>query len=104
MLDDEQNVQAAQEHGIDMEEVGRQDRLRLGVQERSPGEPRPRGHRVKAGVLEDPPDRRRRDLMAQADQLTVDAPYPQPGLSRAISSTSLRMAGAVRGRPGARRG
>jgi hypothetical protein len=30
--------------------------------------------------------------------------YPQPGLSRAISSTSARTAWAVRGRPGLRRG
>lgn len=30
--------------------------------------------------------------------------YPQPGLSRAISSTSARVADAVRGRPGVRRG
>ncbi len=30
--------------------------------------------------------------------------YPQGGLSRAISSASRRIAGPVRGRPGARRG
>ena len=39
VLDEEQHVQAAQEHGIDVEEVGRQDRLRLGFQERPPGLP-----------------------------------------------------------------
>ena len=38
VLDDEQQILAAQEHGIDME-VGRQDRLRPGLQERLPGEP-----------------------------------------------------------------
>ncbi len=37
MLDEEQHVQAAQEYGIDVEEVGREDRLGLGGQERLPG-------------------------------------------------------------------
>jgi hypothetical protein len=37
-----------------------------------------------------------------ADQLAT-GPQPQPGLSRAISSASARMACAERGRPGTRR-
>jgi len=41
MLDDEEHVQAAKEHGVDMEEVRRQDGLRLSIQERSPGLPGP---------------------------------------------------------------
>jgi len=36
-LNEEQHIQAAQEHGIDMEEVRREDRLRLSFQERPPG-------------------------------------------------------------------
>jgi hypothetical protein len=36
------------------------------------------------------PHRRRRQLAPKAGQLAVDAPVPQPGLSRAISSTSAR--------------
>jgi hypothetical protein len=39
-----------------------------------------------------------------AGQLAVDAPVLQPGLSRAISSTSARTDAAVRGRPGPQRG
>jgi hypothetical protein len=39
VLDEEQHIQAAQEHGVDMEEVRGQNRLRLGVQERPPGLP-----------------------------------------------------------------
>ena len=39
VLDEEQCVQAAQGQGVDMEEIGREDRLRLGVQERPPRPP-----------------------------------------------------------------
>ena len=37
------SVQAPQEHAVDMEEIGHEDRLRLGVQERPPGLPDRRG-------------------------------------------------------------
>jgi hypothetical protein len=39
VLDEEEHMQTAQEHGIDVEEVHGQDRLGLGLQERSPGLP-----------------------------------------------------------------
>jgi hypothetical protein len=61
------------------------------------------GARVDARLLEDLLHRRRRQLVSQAGRLAVDAPVPQPGLSRAISSASARTACAARGRPGARR-
>ena len=67
VLDEEQHVQAAQEHGIDVEEVRRQDRL--GIQERPPGLPGPPGCRVDADVLEDLPHRRWRELVSQADHV-----------------------------------
>jgi hypothetical protein len=104
VLDEEQHVQAAKEHGVGVEEVRGQDRLGLGVEERPPGLPGSPGRGIDAGVLEDLPDGRRRDLAAQASQLAVDAPYPQPGLSGAISSTSDRTVRSVLGRPGVRRG
>ena len=59
-----------------MEEVRRQDRLGLPGKERPPGLPRPPGSRVDAGVLEDLPHRRRRQLVSQPGQLAVDAPVP----------------------------
>jgi hypothetical protein len=74
MLDEEQHVQAAQERGIDVEEVHRQDRLRLGLQERPPGLSGSRRRWGDARVLEDPPHRGRRELVPKADQLTMDAP------------------------------
>jgi hypothetical protein len=36
-FDDEQHIQSAQEHGVDREEVARQDASRLSAQERPPG-------------------------------------------------------------------
>jgi hypothetical protein len=57
VLDEEQHVQPAQDHGAGLEEVHRQDRLRLGLQERPPGLPGPLGCRIDAGVLEDLPHR-----------------------------------------------
>jgi hypothetical protein len=57
---------------------------------------------VDAGGLEDLPDGRGRDLVPEAGQLAADPPVAQVGLSRAISSTSRRIAGPVRGRPGVR--
>jgi hypothetical protein len=57
VLDEEQHVQAAQQHRIDVEEVGGDDGLGLGLQERPPGLPQPGGGGVDAGALEDPPDR-----------------------------------------------
>ena len=104
VLDEEQHVQTAEKRGIDMEEVDGEDRLGLGLQERPPGLPGPPGRGIDARVLEDLPYCRRRERAAQAGQLAVDAPVSQRGLSRAISSTSARIACAVRGRPGARRG
>jgi hypothetical protein len=57
--DEEQHVQAAQEHGAGMEEVRRQDGLRPGLQERAPGLPGSPGRGVDAGILEDLLHRRR---------------------------------------------
>jgi hypothetical protein len=37
VLDEEQHIRAAKRHGIDVEEVRRQDGLGLGLQERPPG-------------------------------------------------------------------
>jgi hypothetical protein len=55
MLNEEQHVQAAQEHRVDVEEARGEDRLRLGLQERPPGLPGPSGCRVDVRLLEDLP-------------------------------------------------
>jgi hypothetical protein len=43
VLDEQQHVQTPQQHGIDVEEARREDRLRLGLQECPPGLPGPPG-------------------------------------------------------------
>jgi hypothetical protein len=48
VLDEEQYVQAAQEDGIDVEEVDGEDRLGLGLQARPPGLPGPPGRGINA--------------------------------------------------------
>jgi hypothetical protein len=74
VLDKEQHVQAAQEYGVDVEEVRGQDRLCLGSQESPPSLTGSLRRRVDARVLEDLPHRRRRQLVAQTGQFAMDAP------------------------------
>jgi hypothetical protein len=50
--DENSHIQAAPQHGIDVEEIGGEDRLRLGIQERPPGLPGPRGCGIDARVAE----------------------------------------------------
>ncbi len=58
VLDEEQDIQAAQEHRVDVEEVRRHDGVSLGGQERAPGRAAPVGCGVDSGVAEDLPDGR----------------------------------------------
>ena len=73
-LDEEQHVEAAQQHGVDGEEVRRDHGAGLGADERRPRRARPLRGRVPSGVAEDPPHRRRRDPMAELGEFAVDAP------------------------------
>ena len=74
VLEEEQHIQAAQEHGVDVEEVRCPDGLGLTGQERPPSLPGSPGRGFDARVLEDQPNRRRRDRVAKAGPLAVDAP------------------------------
>jgi len=106
VLDEEQHVQTAQEHGIDVEEVRGEDRRGLPGQERPPGLPGPPGRGIDTRVLEDLSHRRRRQLVSQPGQLAVDTPispawviprhlqHERPdGLSRGLPSWSAVGAG-----------
>ena len=97
VLDEEQHVQAPQEHRAGVEKADGEDRGGLPSQERSPGQASPSGRGVDARVLEDLPYRRRREFAAEAGQLAVDAAVTPGRLSRAISSTSAQ--GLRRARP-----
>jgi hypothetical protein len=107
VLDEEQHGQAAQEHSMDVEEVRGEDRRGLPGQERLPGQAGPSGRGVDARVFEDLPYGRRRDDIAEAGQLAVDAPIaPGRVIARHLqrqSTQRLRRAGppdsAARVRP-----
>ena len=73
VLDDEQHVEPAQEDGVDVE-VDCCDRLGLGGQELLPAGGCALRGGVDAGGLEDLPDSRGRDLVAEAGQLAADPP------------------------------
>jgi hypothetical protein len=78
VLDFHQDVEAAQENGVNVSEVDREDRLGLRGQELAPGRSAPSRSRIKAGLLEDRPDGGRGDLVAEAKQLAMDASVAPP--------------------------
>jgi len=55
VFDDDEDVEATQEHGIDLGEVDREDRMGLRGQELSPARTGPSGRRIEPRVLEDLP-------------------------------------------------
>jgi hypothetical protein len=57
VLDNNENVEAAQEDRIDVGEVDREDRVGLRRQELPPGRSRAAGSRIESRVLHDLPDR-----------------------------------------------
>jgi hypothetical protein len=73
VFDHEQDVEATEEDGVDVGEVDRENRLSLGGEELSPGRCRAQGSGVDAGVLQDLPDGGGGNVMAEADELAVDA-------------------------------
>jgi hypothetical protein len=103
VLDDDQGVDAPQQHGVRMDEIGREDAAGLRGQELLPGRARTAGRRIDPGVMQDLSHRGRRDPVAELDEFALHAPRPHIGLSAAMRSTSLRIAAAVDGRPGRRR-
>jgi len=98
VLDEEQHVQAAQEHGTGVEEVRGQDGLSLAGQERPPGLPGSPGCGAGACVVEDLPYGRWRDRVSQAGQLAVDTPVA-PGRIVPCHLQCQRAYGLRPGRP-----
>ena len=73
-LEDEERVDAAQQHGVDGEEVTCQHRVRLRAAELPPGRSGPAWCRVQTGPVQDVPHRRGSDAVAEAEEFAVDAP------------------------------
>src|ERR1039457_4381899 len=69
VLDDDQRVDAPQENGIDMHEIGGDDAAGLGCQELLPGRAGAAGRGIDPGVMQDLPYRGGGDLVAEPDEL-----------------------------------
>jgi hypothetical protein len=69
VLDHHEDVEAAQQDGVNMREVDREDRLGLRGEELPPGRAGASRRRIEAGGLEDRPRGGRGDRMAEADEL-----------------------------------
>ena len=78
VLDHYEDVEAAQEDGVDVGEVDREDRVGLRGQELPPARSGPAWCGVDAGALEVPPHCRRGDRVAEPDELAVDAAVAPP--------------------------
>jgi hypothetical protein len=80
VLDHDQDVEPAEEHGVDVGEVDREDRVGLRCQELSPGRSGPLRSGVDASGLEKLPHRGGGDRMAESDELAVDASVAPGGI------------------------
>ena len=78
VFDHDEDVEAAEEHGVDVGEVDREDGVGLRSEELSPGRSGPSRGGIEAGFLEDRPDGGRGDRMAEADQFALDSSVPPP--------------------------
>lgn len=76
MLDEEQDVVAAQEHCLNREEVARHDAGGLGSEELAPARPRPSRRGTQPDTGKQTADARRRRLQAKLGQLAADPPMP----------------------------
>jgi hypothetical protein len=98
VLDHDQGVDAPQQHGVHVDEVGGDDAAGLGGQELLPGWPRAAGRGIDPGVVQDLPDRGGRDRVAEPDQLALHPPVPPRGVLRRDADHELADRGR-RGRP-----
>jgi hypothetical protein len=99
VFDDGEEVQASPGQGTSLEEITREQRIRLAAQEVGPGGVLSLGRRGDAVSIENLPDRGGGDLDAKRGQFPVDAPVAPRGVSRARRRTRARIDRTVRGRP-----
>ena len=80
VFDHDEDVEAAQEDGVDVGEIDREDGVGLRAEELRPGWASPSWRGIESGVLQDFPDGRGGHGMAEADQLALDAPVAPAGI------------------------
>ena len=74
MVDEEEHVEPAEEHGVDAEEVAGDQALRLRGEELRPGWPRPPRRGLDVVALQDRPDARGGDRDPHRGELALDPP------------------------------
>ena len=98
MLDDDQGVEAPQQHGVHVDEVDRENAAGLRGQELLPGRARAAGRGVDPGVVQDLPHRGGGDRVAEPDEFALHAPVPPRRILRRHADHELADRGC-RGRP-----
>jgi len=102
-LHHEEHVQAPEEHGINVQEVARQDPGGLGGEEPPPGRGCPAWRGCEPGRGQDPADRSGADAVPDAEEFALDTPVsPAPAwpATRARRSWPGRPSPVSDGRPG----
>jgi hypothetical protein len=77
-LDEEQHVEAFEQDGVDVEEIGGHNTRSLGTQERTPSGATAPGSRAEAVVLQNLGDSARRQAHAEFAEFTLDAAVAPP--------------------------
>jgi hypothetical protein len=76
VLDDDQGIEAPEQHGVHMDEVGREDAAGLCGQELLPGRATAARCGIDPGGMQDLPDRRGSDRVAEPDEFALHPPVP----------------------------
>jgi len=98
-LDHEQHVVAAEQHGVDVEEVGGHDAPGLGAEELGPGRTGAAGSRWETVTAQDSGDARLRHADAELLELADDAEVSPPGVLAARRQISSTVSSGRAGRP-----
>jgi hypothetical protein len=80
VLDNHEDVEAAQEDRVDVGEVDGEDCVGLRGEELAPGRACPSGRGIEPGVLQDRPDGGGGDGVAESDQLALYPSIPPSGI------------------------
>jgi hypothetical protein len=96
----EQDVEAAEADGVEVEEIGSQQAGCVGAQEGTPVGVGLSGCGPDAGGGEDGADGARTDVVAKPGEFSLNAAISQRGFSRASRMTNVPSLSSTAGRPG----